>query len=115
MARARTTSDVFNAVAEPQRRQLLELLIAGEQTVNDIAKKLDMRQPQASKHLRVLREVDLVRVRQEGKQRFYTLESSGLKPMFDWLMPFEQLLQERYDRLDTYLQQLQHGEKNDSE
>lgn len=104
MARARTTSDVFNAVAEPQRRQLLELLIAGEQTVNDIAEKLDMRQPQASKHLRVLREVDLVRVRQEGKKRIYTLQSSGLKPMFDWLMPFEQLLQERYDRLDTYLQ-----------
>ena len=115
MARARTTSDVFNAIAEPQRRQLLELLIAGEQTVNDIAKKLDMRQPQASKHLRVLREVDLVRVRQEGKKRIYTLQSSGLQPMFDWLMPFEQLLQERYDRLDTYLQQLQHGEQNDND
>ena len=72
-----------------------------------------MRQPQASKHLRVLREVDLVRVRREGKQRIYVLQSSALQPMFDWLMPFERLLQERYDQLDDYLQQLQQGEQTD--
>ena len=111
MARARTTTDVFNAIAESQRRQILELLIEGEQTVNYIAEKLDMRQPQASKHLRVLREVDLVNVHQNGKQRFYTLHSQALKPMFDWLLPFERLLKERHDRLEDYLEKLQNGEQ----
>lgn len=113
MARAQTTSDVFNAVAEPQRRQVLELLINGEQTVNDIAEKLDMRQPQASKHLRVLRTVELVTVRQEGKQRFYMLQSGALQPMLDWLVPFEHMLQARYDRLDNYLERLQQEEQKE--
>lgn len=92
---------------------MLELLIGGEQTVNDIAQRLDIRQPQASKHLRVLREVELVHVRQEGKQRIYTLQSQALQPMLDWLVPFEHMMQARYDRLDSYLQQLQHGEQTD--
>lgn len=119
MARARTTSDIFNAVAEPQRRQILALLRGGELTVTEIAEQLDMRQPQASKHLRVLREVDLVRVRGEGKQRYYALHSDALKPMFEWLLPFERLWQERYARLDRYLEQLQQednkGDKNNGE
>ncbi|MCB0067752.1 MAG: winged helix-turn-helix transcriptional regulator, partial [Caldilineaceae bacterium] len=80
-----TTSDVFNAVAEPQRRQILDLLAQGELSVNDIADALGVRQPQASKHLRVLREVGLVSVREEGKQRFYRLHGAGLKPIHDWV------------------------------
>lgn len=110
MARARTTSDVFNAVAEPQRREILELLRQGEQTVNDIAQHLQMRQPQASKHLRVLREVDLVRVRQDGKQRYYRLVAHNLKPVYEWSGGFAQLWQERLDQLDGYLEQLQAGD-----
>lgn len=111
MARAKTNSDIFNAIAEPQRRQILELLIDGELTVNEIAIKLDMRQPQASKHLRVLREVDLVRVKQVGKQRYHRLEPQNLKPIFDWAGGFVRLWESRFDQLDTYLEKLQQPEK----
>ncbi len=111
MARLATTADVFNAIAEPQRRAILTLLQTGERSVNEIADALDMRQPQTSKHLRVLSEVDLVHVRKEGKQRFYSLQSESLKPIFTWILPFEQLWQDRYDRLDDYLQKLQSEEQ----
>ena len=116
MARLATTTDVFNAVAEPQRRQILNLLVQGELSVNEIAEALDLKQPQTSKHLRVLREVGLVNVRTEGKQRVYQLQSERLKPIYDWLRPFEQLWQARLDRLEDYLNKLQNtGEKNESE
>lgn len=107
MARLATTTDAFNAIAEPQRRAILTLLIQGERSVNQIAEALAIKQPQASKHLRVLSEVGLVRVRKAGKQRFYSLQSDALRPVFTWLLPFERLWQERYDRLDEYLQTLQ--------
>ena len=110
MARLSTTTDVFNAIAEPQRRAILELLTIGELSVNEIAEALDLNQPQASKHLRVLYEVDLVDVRQEGRQRIYQLQSDSLKPIHDWVRQFEQFWSARFDRLDTYLQSLQEGE-----
>ncbi len=112
MARLPTTSDVFNAIAEPQRRAILELLAEGEQSVNEIAEALRFKQPQVSKHLRVLREVDLVSVREVGQQRLYSLKGEGLKPIHDWVKPFEHLWNERFDRLADYLRELQKGEKS---
>ena len=111
MARLATTSDAFNAVAEPQRRQILDLLAQGERSVNEIAALLELRQPQVSKHLRVLREVGLVTVREAGQQRLYRLQGDGLKPIHDWVKPFENFWGERFDRLADYLKELQTQEK----
>ena len=86
-------------------------LAQGELSVNDIADALGVRQPQASKHLRVLREVGLVSVREEGKQRFYRLHGAGLKPIHDWVQTYEHLWNERLDRLEAYLAELQSKEK----
>ncbi len=113
MARAATTSDVFNAVAEPQRRDILNLLAHGERSVNEIAEALGSKQPQVSKHLRVLKEVGLVSVRELGQQRLYQLNSNGLKPIHDWVTPFAHLWNERLDRLADYLKQLQIEEQSD--
>lgn len=107
MARLSTTTDVFNAIAEPRRRAILELLMQGERSVNEIADALALNQPQASKHLRVLYEVELVDVRQEGRQRIYQLQGEALKPIHDWAGQFEQFWGARFDRLDSYLQSLQ--------
>jgi DNA-binding transcriptional ArsR family regulator len=106
MARAATTSDAFNAIAEPQRRDILALLRAGERPVTDLAQELGMSQPRASKHLRVLREVGLVRVRGAGKQRLYGLDARGLRPVHEWTGGFERFWNESFDRLDTYVQDL---------
>lgn len=102
-----TTADVFNAVAEPQRRNILELLTRGERPVNELAEVLHITQPQASKHLRVLRAVRLVDVRSEGQQRFYRLNSAGLKPVHEWVKGFEQFWNASFDRLADYLDDLQ--------
>lgn len=107
MARLPTTTDVYNAIAEPQRRDIINLLKKGELPVNDIADLLGMKQPQTSKHLRVLKEVGLVSVRKEGKQRLYKLHSKELKPVYEWVQSFEQLWSERFDQLDEYLTRLQ--------
>jgi DNA-binding transcriptional ArsR family regulator len=107
MARLPTTSDVFNAIAEPQRREILSLLADKEMPVNDIAESLGLKQPQTSKHLRVLKEVGLVDVRKEGKQRLYKLNSQKLIPVYDWVQSFEHHWRQRFDRLDDYLTQLQ--------
>ncbi|MBX3013722.1 MAG: winged helix-turn-helix transcriptional regulator [Caldilineaceae bacterium] len=109
MARLPTTADVFNAIAEPQRRAILELLAHGELSVNEIAEALDLKQPQVSKHLRVLREVELVHVRGEGKQHLYSIQGEGLKPVHDWVRTFEHMWNERFDRLDAYLKTLRTG------
>lgn len=111
MARAATTSDVFNAIAEPQRRQILTLLRAGECAVTDLARELDLSQPGTSKHLRVLREVGLVRDRQQGKQRLYRLDASGLQPVHEWTGGFEQFWNGSFDRLDAYVQEMKHDQK----
>src|SRR6478672_7974750 len=106
MARAATTSDIFNAIAEPQRRQILVLLRAGERPVTELALELGLTQPGASKHLRVLREVGLVRDRKAGKQRLYGLEAGGLRPVHEWTGGFEQFWNESLDRLDEYVRTL---------
>ena len=107
MARAATTSDAFNAIAEPQRRDILALLRAGEWPVTDLAQELGISQPGASKHLRVLREVGLVRDRKAGKQRLYGLDARGLRPVHEWVGGFERFWAGSFDRLDTYVRELE--------
>src|SRR5438093_29950 len=111
MARSATTSDVFNAVAEPRRRQILDLLARGERPANDVASSLRMAQPRVSKHLRVLKEVGLVSVRGAGRQRLYRLNAGRLKPIHDWVRTFEQFWDESFDRLADYLHEVQTREK----
>jgi DNA-binding transcriptional ArsR family regulator len=106
MARAATTTDAFNAVAEPRRRQILDLLAQGERPVNDLVAMLDLAQPLVSRHLRVLREVGLVEVRDQGRQRLYRLNPGPLQPIHDWLRKYEQAWSERFDRLDAVLEEL---------
>ena len=106
MARVATTADAFNAVAEPRRRQILDVLAGGERPVNDIVEQLGLAQPLVSKHLRVLREVGLVDVRDEGRQRIYRLNGHSLKPIHDWVKNYEQAWSERFDRLDVVLEEL---------
>ena len=113
MARAATTTDAFNAVAEPQRRQILDLLAAGEVPVNDLVALLGLAQPQVSKHLKVLREVGLVDVRDAGRQRLYRLNGRGLKPIHDWVSNYRQAWEERFQALDQLLEELQHDEEED--
>jgi DNA-binding transcriptional ArsR family regulator len=110
MARAATTADAFNAVAEPRRRQILDLLAAGERPVNDLVAQLGLAQPQVSKHLAVLRQVGLVEVRELGRQRMYRLNGRPLKPIADWLAGYEQFWSERFDRLDELLAELKRAE-----
>lgn len=107
MARAATTTDAFNAVAEPRRREILDALAEGERTVTDLVATLPVSQPQVSKHLKVLREVGLVRSRSVGRLRLYRVEPLALKPIYDWLQDYERLWNERLDRLDGYLYEIQ--------
>ena len=111
MARASTTSDVFNAVADAHRREILDALITGEKPVGAIVKDLSMSQPQVSKHLRVLSEVGLVSCRAEGRRRLYRLEPARLRPMHEWLTSYEQAWNDRLDRMDDYLQELRRRER----
>ena len=113
MARAATTTDAFNAVAEPRRRQLLDVLAAGERPVNDLVELVDLAQPQVSKHLRVLREVGLVQVREEGRQRMYRLNGEPLKPIHDWVKAYERTWEERFETLDELLEELKTKEEAD--
>jgi len=113
MARAATTTDVFNAVAEPRRRQLIDLLANGERPVGELARALAIAQPQVSKHLRVLREVGAVEVREAGRQRLYRLDGRALKPIHDCISDFEQLWSDRFDALDDVLEELKEREGGD--
>ena len=113
MARAATTADTFNAVAEPRRRQILDVLAGGERPVNDLVALLGLAQPQVSKHLRVLREVGAVDVRDEGRQRLYRLNGHALKPIHDWVKAYERSWSERFDQLDTVLDDLKKEEEAD--
>src|SRR5215217_4364049 len=113
MARAATTADAFNAVAEPRRRQILDVLSGGELPVNDVVQLLGLSQPQVSKHLRVLREVGAVDVREDGRQRFYRLNGEALRPIHDWLKQFERSWSERFDALDDVLEDLKRKEQGD--
>jgi DNA-binding transcriptional ArsR family regulator len=110
VARIATTEDAFNAVAEPKRRQVLDVLIGGERPVNDLVDLLGWPQPQVSKHLRVLKDVGLVEVRGEGKQRIYRVNGAPLKAIHDWVSPYEQLWTERFEQLDAVLDGLKEEE-----
>lgn len=110
MARAATTTDAFNAVAEPRRRQILDVLSDGERSVSELVTEIPVSQPQVSKHLKVLREVGLVRSRSAGRQRLYRVEPLALKPIHDWLEDYELMWNERLDRLDGYLYEMQRKE-----
>ena len=113
MARAATTTDAFNAVAEPRRRELLDVLVGGERSVNDLGRALGLAQPQVSKHLRVLREVGAVDVRDEGRRRLYRVNGHALRPIHDWVKHYEQSWSQRFDRLDVVLDELKEPENGD--
>jgi DNA-binding transcriptional ArsR family regulator len=115
MARAATTTDAFNAVAEPRRRQILDALASGERPVNALVSVLGLAQPQVSKHLRVLREVGAVAVREDGRRRLYRLNGQALKPIHDWVKAYEQSWSERFDRLDVVLEELKKEEGDGSD
>ncbi len=106
MARAATTTDVFNAIAEPGRRRILDILANGELSVNELVEQLGLAQPQVSKRLHVLREVGLVLVRDDGRQRLYRLNGRALKPIHDWIRRYEQMWNDRFDALDIVLEEL---------
>ena len=115
VARSPTTSDIFNAVADRHRREVLDALIAGEKAVGEIVSDLSMSQPQVSKHLRVLSEVGLVTCRADGRRRLYRLEPARLRPLREWLAAYEQAWNARMDRVDDYLKELQQqGGGNDT-
>jgi DNA-binding transcriptional ArsR family regulator len=114
MARAATTTDAFNAVAEPRRRQILDALAAGERPVNELVRLLGLAQPQVSKHLRVLRAVGAVDVREEGRQRVYRVNGAALKPIHDWVAQFERSWSERFEVLDAVLEDLKEKEEGDA-
>jgi DNA-binding transcriptional ArsR family regulator len=114
VARAATTTDAFNAVAEPRRRDILDALVGRERPVNDLVELLGLTQPQVSKHLRVLREVGAVDVRDEGRQRMYRLNGHALKPIHDWVRNYESTWSERFELLDDVLDDLKHKEQRDA-
>jgi DNA-binding transcriptional ArsR family regulator len=113
VSRAATTADAFNAVAEPRRRQILDILVGGERPVNDLVRLLGLAQPQVSKHLRVLREVGAVDVREEGRRRLYRLNGHALKPIHDWVKNYERSWSERFDELDVVVDELKMKEERD--
>ena len=113
MARAATTTDAFNAVAEPRRRQILDVLAGGERPVTDLVTELGLAQPQVSKHLKVLREVGLGDVREHGRQWVYGLKGRPLQPIHDWVRQYERTWNERFDSLDELLEELKEKEKRD--
>ena len=104
---------MFNAVAEPRRRQILDLLAGGERPVNDLVRALGLGQPQVSKHLRVLREVGAVDAREDGRRRLYRLNGPALRPIHDWVKSYERSWSERFDALDAVLDDLQQKEQGD--
>jgi DNA-binding transcriptional ArsR family regulator len=115
MARAATTTDAFNAVAEPRRRQILDALAGGERPVGDLVDELGLTQPQVSKHLRVLREVGAVDVRGDGRRRLYRLNGEALKPIHEWVRGYERFWSERFEELDVVLDDLKEKEQGDGD
>jgi DNA-binding transcriptional ArsR family regulator len=115
MARAATTTDAFNAVAEPRRRQILDVLAGGELSVTDLVARLGLSQPLVSKHLRVLREVGLVHVRDSGRQRLYRLHAGPLRSISDWLAPYERAMSERFDLMDDVIRELKEASDGDDD
>ena len=114
MARAATTTDAFNAVAEPRRREILDQLAFAERSVGELVELLGLAQPQVSKHLRVLREVGAVDVREDGRQRHYSVNARALKPIHDWVSGYERMWSERFAALDSVLDELKREEQEDA-
>jgi DNA-binding transcriptional ArsR family regulator len=100
-------------VAEPRRREILDVLAQGERPVNDLVRLLGLAQPQVSKHLRVLREVGAVDVREDGRRRLYRLNGRALKPIHDWVKDYERTWSDRFDQLDVVLEELRQQEEDD--
>jgi DNA-binding transcriptional ArsR family regulator len=115
VARASTRSDVFNAIAEADRRAILDALVTGEKAVGAIVDDLSMSQPQVSKHLRVLSDVGLVRCRADGRRRLYRLEPARLRPLHEWVGKYEQMINDRLDRFDEYLTELQRHQQGEQQ
>jgi len=115
MARAATTSDAFNAVGEPRRRAILDALAAGERSVGQLVAATGLAQPQVSKHLRVLHDVALVRVRASGRQRLYRLDGRALRPIYDWVSAYQQTWNDRFELLDVVLDDLKREEHGDDD
>jgi DNA-binding transcriptional ArsR family regulator len=115
MSRLPTTADAFNAVAEPRRREILDLLVAEERPVNELAQLTGLGQPQVSKHLRVLREVGAVQAREQGRQRLYRVDAEALRPVFDWVSRYQRLWEERFEQLDDVLENLKKEEEGDGD
>ncbi len=113
MAPTPTTTDAFNAIAEPRRREILDALAGGERTVGELVAILGLPQPQVSKHLGVLRRVDVVEVREAGRYRVYRVNAPALKPIHDWVRRYERMWLERFDQLETVLEELQREERSD--
>ena len=111
MARTPTTTDAFNAVAECSRRGLLDAIGTGEATVGDLVDRMGLSQPQVSKHLAVLRAVELVSVRADGRRRWYRVNGPSLRPVYEWARGFEPTWNARLDRLDDVLAELQEREE----
>ncbi len=106
MARKPTTHDPFNAVAEPKRRRILDVMGSQERSVNELVELLKWPQPMVSKHLGVLKKVNLVLEHRQGRQRLYRVNMEKLKPIHDWVTPFEKYWSESYERLDEILEKL---------
>lgn len=103
MPRAQTTSDIFNAIAEEHRRKIISLLANEEMNVFQLSEQLNFTQPQVSKHLAVLRKVSAVNVKKVGRNRVYSLDPYALRPIYDWILPFEEFWNQSFDKLDAYL------------
>jgi DNA-binding transcriptional ArsR family regulator len=101
MARAATTSDIFNAIAEPRRREILSVLALQEQSVSELVDRLGCAQPSVSKHLRVLSDVGLVEARREGKRVLYSMNAAAIKPLHEWTSTFQQLWRHQLSRVKT--------------
>jgi DNA-binding transcriptional ArsR family regulator len=115
MSRLPTTADAFNAVAEPRRREILDLLADRERPVGELVELTGLGQPQVSKHLRVLREVGAVQAREEGRRRLYSVNAEVLRPVFDWVSRYQHLWEERFERLDDVLEELKKEEEGDGD
>lgn len=111
MPRAATTTDVFNAIGEASRREILDAIGSQEVTVSDLVTKLGLSQPLVSKHLGVLRAVGLVSVRVDRKNRWYRINGTAIKPIQDWMHSFERHWNARFDRLDNLLLEMETQEE----
>ena len=105
MARAATTSDVFNAVAEPRRREILNYLALQERPVGDIGATLGLEQPSVSKHLRVLRNVGLVHVRRDGRRKLYRTNAAAIRPLHEWTSTFERFWRHQLKRVKEHAEE----------